>query len=45
VFPPAVKLNVLIKKFVGKDHNEDDFLTRDEWKSQAAAREIGSVCS
>ncbi len=31
VYPPAVKPNVLLKKFTGKDANEDDVLTRDEW--------------
>jgi hypothetical protein len=30
-YPPAVKLQVIVKKFTGKDANEDDFLTRDEW--------------
>jgi Ca2+-binding EF-hand superfamily protein len=31
-YPPAVKLNVLIKKFDGKNTViDDDFLTRDEW--------------
>ena len=31
VYPPAVKQNVLLKKFTGQDDNEDDVLTRDEW--------------
>lgn len=31
VYPPAVKDAVILKKFTGKDANEDDVLTRDEW--------------
>jgi Ca2+-binding EF-hand superfamily protein len=30
-YPPAVKPQVIEKKFTGKDANEDDLLTRDEW--------------
>lgn len=30
-YPPAVKPQVIDKKFAGKDANEDDVLTRDEW--------------
>lgn len=30
-YPPAVKDPVILKKFTGKDANEDDVLTRDEW--------------
>ncbi len=30
-YPPAVKPSVIFKKFSGKDANEDDILTRDEW--------------
>jgi Ca2+-binding EF-hand superfamily protein len=30
-YPPAVKPQVIAKKFTGKDADEDDLLTRDEW--------------
>lgn len=30
-YPPAVKPQVIAKKFSGKDANDDDVLTRDEW--------------
>jgi hypothetical protein len=30
-YPPAVKPQVIAKKFTGKDANDDDLLTRDEW--------------
>ncbi len=30
-FPPAVKSQVILKKFTGQDENEDELLTREEW--------------
>lgn len=36
VYPPAVKDAVILKKFTGKDANEDELLTRDEWNPGGA---------
>ena len=35
-FPPAVKESVILKKFTGKDGDEDEVLTREEWNPGGA---------